>query len=244
MAYLTGLLELDEMRLRQTIRGSRALEIVYLNVPKCACTTIKTALWRAAGGGERYRNARQFDPSLRYSFCFKKEDLIKFGPDPYVFTVVRNPFIRVYSAFRDKVVPRSQGDKRPLRAIKKLVRAHGTDANFKSFLHHIDSIPDAQRDPHWRSMTYQTNWNYLVPDFTGATENMDAVVRQLELVTHRTLPLHKRNSRGSAEEALAAYDEEAISMVLDIYKEDFANFGYSCRIENALLPPNTATNRD
>ena len=240
MADLTKVLELDHKRLRQTVMASIPLKLVYLNVPKSGSTTVKAGLWQAAGGS-RHSNSQQRDLSLPYSFRYVPDDLRALGPDPFAFSVVRNPFARLYSSFNAKFVKslkrREQRGLEPLKAVSRMKRGSKGDFGFKDFLASVKKTPDVERDPHWRSLTYQTNFHYITLDFVGALEDFVAVENKIGTIVGRPVTFVNRNSRQSADSIMSAYDTDAISLVKDIYAEDFDNFGYSKHIEDAHLPP-------
>jgi hypothetical protein len=245
MADFTKIFELDSRRLRQTVMASLPLKVVYFNVPKSGSTTVKGGLWEASGG-TRHLNRRQRDLSLPYSFRFEPEDLRALGPDPFAFSVVRNPFARMHSTFNAKFVKsikdREERGLGPLKAVSKMLRHAKGEFGFKDFLTSVRDTPDHERDPHWRSLTYQTNFHYIVLDFVGALEDFDAVQNKISAIVGRPVSFRYKNNRSSGDNLMSAYDPAAIALVKEIYAEDFDNFGYSTDIADALLPPRHGAN--
>ncbi|MEL6264160.1 MAG: sulfotransferase family 2 domain-containing protein [Pseudomonadota bacterium] len=145
--------------------GSRTLPLIYVNMPKSACTTIKNIM-------VRFDTGRFLDDPLTVHRR-SKELFVHWRDAPgeierrlasdVVFTLVRHPLRRSYSCFTEKVhftSPYSFGWVR-----RHVTGAYGADfeaaptlerhrANFKAFLRFVDANArgtdrEVRRDPHW-----------------------------------------------------------------------------------------------
>lgn len=190
----------------------------------------------AVGGGEVFRNTHQFNPEYKASFKYLPEDL-QLAHDPFVFSISRNPFARIYSAFWDKVVVSPKNDNKVLQVIETEFLPHFSP-EFKIFLEWLLKQSDGKRNPHFRSMSYQMNLDFIEPDFIGSIEDMEASLSAVEQRLEISPDWHKPvNSRQSSNSLFEAYDSESEEMVRALYPRDFEHFGYSMNIEKAFESP-------
>lgn len=218
--------------LRTTVRYQKDLNVLYLNVPKAGCTTIKRFLFEAAGGAG-YRNWKQFDRSATGSFSFRRDELLETDDKTFIFTVLRNPYARIFSAYWDKVCMGGSSGARKLGAVVEEFGEYG-EVTFAKFLEFLASMKDKDRDPHFRSMSFQTHFAELRCDYYGCLEDRETIVK-LRRILNRDGTLENRNSRNSRR-ALEALNRER-NAVHDIYRDDFDNFGYSSALGDIDLPP-------
>lgn len=240
---------LSKKEFNQRVRYQKSLNMLYMNLPKASCTTIKRALFGAVAG-ESYKNPFQFDQNFKGAFLsYNRIDEDFFSSEkPFTFTFLRNPYSRIFSAYYDKVYG---GKKRRPRKIKFVVNKFGQegDVSFGEFLDWIDSIPDEQRDPHFRSMVGQTLWAKVDFDMVGAIEHqasyeaLKSEVRKRSGKAGVSLNFNKlfenMNSTNSAN-ALQDY-KKYFPRIYDIYRDDFEALGYSSNIGDILVPPKVMT---
>jgi len=71
--------------------------------------------------------------------------------DYYVYTITRNPYSRIVSAFLDQYVfARNPGVQTMMDECPPTIRPN----NFIEFLEYLTSVPDAQRDTHFQTQSY------------------------------------------------------------------------------------------
>ena len=173
--------------------AARALPILYVNMPKSGCTTIKNILHHFDAG------AFIADPLTIH----KRKDLLvrverepdeivrRLGGDP-VFTFVRHPLKRAYSCFNEKVHFQTPYSFPRVRAtvaadyggrFEPAPSAELHRENFKAFLRFSrDSFEGRnawRRDPHWcpQTMVLQGARRWRLIDFVGRVEQFDAHLR-------------------------------------------------------------------
>lgn len=122
--------------LRQALRANRAHGFVYLNNPKVGCSTVKTSLWCATEG---CGPADIPDVHALEGSPFEREiAALDWAGEAFVFTFVRNPYARIVSAWRNKVVAQSD------TTWASFARRHGRDpaepTDFDAFVAFIAAI--------------------------------------------------------------------------------------------------------
>ena len=200
-------------------------DYLYLNNAKSGCSTIRGTLIESmsaarresvtsTGGGNIHGNG-WWDWNLQRIAEHR----------PYTFTVVRNPFTRVLSAWLDKI--RGETLQR-----QQFCHAYGlpvdADISFLDFLRALD--PDATvMDKHWRSQAQNVYAHSLDIDSVYHLENFDAnaatLAERLELDSGFTT--RKPHATGASRKVREFYCDESVELVQTLYAEDFRLFGYS-----------------
>ncbi|RMB04784.1 sulfotransferase family 2 domain-containing protein [Eilatimonas milleporae] len=226
---------LDESLIIHPLLHAPPLPVVYANNPKVGCTSIKTALWKASarllGRGNtdvediHDLKAGIFVPDL---LSAAEEIRVRAVEQSFWFSVVRNPFHRILSAYLDKV----DGDTDPI--IKGyLCRRFDLDPgtvsletlSFEKFLELISTEEPVLIDPHFRPQYMNLLLPYARYDFIGRMENMQAVRNTLDgqsifvekIDGHRT---------AAAEKAERYYTPHTVELVRHLFARDFQVFGY------------------
>jgi len=223
------------------VRYAPALNIVYLNNPKCGCTTVKHALWFASdaalGTNTFAGNAhdRKIDPFARNVFRLSPEQRERVA-DAAVFSVVRNPFARALSAYMDKVA----NDPGVWPIFVKRLGLKSTvgkeELSFADFLGIVAVAHDDILDGHFRPQCRNLLLPLAEPDFVGSVENMGSVGAFLET---RGVPFRDEamNATRAQEHFGALYDGRTAALVRERYAEDFAAFGYPANLKDVRSPP-------
>ena len=229
--------------------------IAYTSIPKCANTTIRQLLYRVGNvgyfEGEIYR-AKDGILDWNKHREHRKEILNRLGTHAHFhFTVVRNPFSRLLSAFHDTIMG-TQADGQPYgtadlrQSLKNYgIGPHTNDVEaFQRFVIFVrDSIqfryPRAA-DQHWAPMAWHASsamqldlpFHCVLNVETLASGWKDLVAAQLPGTAVETLELPRFNvsgaDRASNKRAMADYfDATSKLMVLETFREDFEIFGYS-----------------
>ena len=124
---------------------------ILLYSAKAGCTSLRS-LYLDVHGDElsetqlqkldKYHNLNEvqlFDPAANYSNYF-------------TYTITRNPYSRVVSAYLDQYVfARNAGVRKMLEDCPP---KEGEPQDFIAFLHYLKTVPDAQRDTHFQSQSY------------------------------------------------------------------------------------------
>jgi len=221
----------DKKMWNYAIRGSISdSNFIYLNKPKCACTTIKRVL----------RNAESVYSNNKLSSYSKNVHDVENSPfahsishiqtmpdDSFIFTFVRNPYIRIFSCYRDKCIITSDKQK-ILKPLKELGVGHRF-ISFQEFLEFIAAQPVEKRDPHWQLMSKLQIPHLLECDFIGSVENFGAdmmyvlrcVYPNLNDINLNFLGAHNLNSRAYKAKIEDQISLKNIQLIKELYMEDF-----------------------
>ncbi|WP_161140950.1 sulfotransferase family 2 domain-containing protein [Propylenella binzhouense] len=236
-------------RLVQAIVYADELPFVYVQNPKVACTTIKTALWEYVdaergtstfGGSPHARAESPFVNILRNEYDFEA-----FSAKPIV-TMVRNPYARAVSAYENKIgyLPR-----RLDQVWNRFCEIHAVDASltkaefgFVDFLRTLATgVDPAEFDQHFRPQSIGLFYDSVDYTFIGRVEEADATFKFMNSlglrVENKVLGATKKTKRTED-----YYDDEAVELVKSIYADDFRLFGYSTELSELrefgdFLPP-------
>ena len=225
------------------VRYAPALDLLYLNNPKCGCTTIKHALWLAsdARGGKNTFDGnvhdRKVDPFVKNVFRLPAGQRERVA-QAIVFSVVRNPFARALSAYADKVANDPAVWPVFVKRFGLKASTGKKELSFADFLGLVAVADDGLLDGHFRPQCRNLLLPLARPMFVGRVENMAAVSSFLKAhgIPFRNERMHSTRSQ---EKFAALYDERAASLVRKRYTEDFARFGYSTELADTRARPKT-----
>ena len=215
--------------LKQRIRNylwnySAKLNCVYIEVPKVCCTTIKAMMQAVeldCSAGElslAQIHNREASPLLNF------DSLVEAGIGDYrTFTFVRNPYTRIYSAYKDKLVD-NQWEKN--RRAENLGFSAEEDIPFLEFLRVIRDRSQQSMDIHWLSQSAILEDRTI--DFIGRFEQFDndyyIIASALGLPPDTESRLTHSTVTGTS--ILRRLCREAISIINEIYERDFSSFNY------------------
>jgi hypothetical protein len=151
-------------------------------------------------------------------------------PGYFKFTVVRNPYARVLSAYLNKIV----GGKK----LGYMGRSRGDAAppSFREFLDYLERS-GLHANAHWTPQTGLMLLPLAQLDFVGRVERLheDLPFVLARVAPERPAPPPEAPRRTRAEADFARhYDADCAAAVRRLYRGDFAAFGYSEAIEEAL----------
>ncbi|WP_160153824.1 sulfotransferase family 2 domain-containing protein [Microbulbifer sp. ALW1] len=211
---------------------SPSAKLIYWQNPKVACSSIKKSLWKLEKGQEPENvHIRRESPFPYLS------DLGVNAPEYDFFTIVRNPYSRVLSAYLDKI---GKGADRhiwwPFCRDFGIPRSTTKEQfNFLSFLKALKSTSPHNLDPHFRPQFHNLLPTIVPYSFIGFLEEQGSVQSFLE---SKSIPyVHSApHARNAGNKLLEYYGDEEIALVQSIYSSDFDFFGYSLDIENYSNP--------
>ncbi|PQO21818.1 hypothetical protein C2I36_16335 [Rhodobacteraceae bacterium WD3A24] len=219
---------------RQSLRANREHGVVYLNNPKAGCSTVKASLWQVFGQLPE-GNVHPLEGS---PFSNEITDA-EWMADAFIFTFVRNPFVRIVSCYIEKILGRKDN------VWKFLERRHGLNMDdplsFDSFVECVSADPPHLHDPHWRPQTLNTLTCQVTPNFVGAVENMNnelpRVLAYLSAGQKTNMILRNKHRTGATQRwQTFLCDSGTVSRIQQIYGEDFATFGYAPEVSTGSLP--------
>jgi hypothetical protein len=151
------------------------------------------------------------------------------SPDFFRFTIVRNPYTRLVSAWKNKVVPCEPGCDRLYVEIKgRLPDMHAKELiSFGEFVSYLQAKGDFNAfDPHWRRQVDHLFLEALNFSHVGKVEQMAASLACFQQHLGLAEPLLGGKKNVSAPVGLATYDQTLADKVYSLYQEDFARLGY------------------
>ena len=206
---------------------------VYVETPKVGCTTVKRVLQTHEVDGDMSKLHKDVHNKAASPLKSPSDDRAKFqslldSPDVLRFCFVRNPFLRVLSAYLDKMVENAWERK---RLAPKLGFDVDTVPDFEAFLDAVSAQKPEDMDIHWAPQAYLLQPNVLRYDMIGRFETFQrdfiSVCQTLGVKIPDTLMNYgKRHATGAAERSSKFMTPSAVSRIQTLYEEDFLTFGY------------------
>jgi len=231
-------------RLRHSSFVNVSKKYLYFEVPKAACTQMKELLRQQEGAPPIQIFAGKLRETRREMFIHARENVplpslvdldeatqreVLESDSFFRFAIVRNPYTRLVSAWKNKVVPCEPGAERVYLAIKgRLPDMHAKELiAFDEFVGYLQSKSDlSEFDPHWRRQVDHLFLNALSFSHVGKVEDMAASMTRLQQHLGLAEALMGGKKNVSAPVGLATYDQDLADKVYSIYREDFERLGY------------------
>lgn len=211
------------------------LPIVYVNNPKCGCSTVKYSLKQAQASRFRQAGHDRFellnDPHVADD-CLKRWGIkaLMHGGQRMVISCARNPYARALSAYLDKV---ESGDIAQYREL-----AGRRPESFEAFLEVVARTYPDTLDPHFAPQRINLGLPDVAYDAIFYLENAGSLQRALKrAVGDFALETFAPHSRRAQQRMETYYTPRAIELVKQIYADDFAVLGYSMDIARAMDAP-------
>jgi hypothetical protein len=218
---------------------------LYVAVGKAACTKIKLSLHQLEGfpplenGSyvhDRDRPGIPFVPRLT-DFTNAEAIEILTSPEWFRFCFVRNPYYRLFSAYKSKMLnyldPQYQPVRDEIRSRWNYPIRDGHPSGmvaFRDFVTYIEEQADPDRDFHWRSQTAIVMPDIIKYNFIGRMESFaqdfEQVLRRLNASAELIAAIPEAVNPTTKMYHAAAFDRELASRVYDMYRDDFMCFGY------------------
>ncbi|MEX0943548.1 MAG: sulfotransferase family protein [Pseudomonadales bacterium] len=204
---------------------------MYIEIPKVACSSIKAAIARILNIDLVHGDPHQTPlPSIHY-------ELSEHGPlypDLFSFAFVRNPWDRLVSCYRDKILLEVDGfTHSTIRPGVADCLAHFDrffpGMLFEQFINVVASIPDEEADEHFRSQyTFIADRaNQIAVDFVGRYERLfEDLNRVRELRQLPEFELPRLQAASSSVNYREFYSDRSREIVAERFKTDIAMFEY------------------
>lgn len=192
----------------------------YVRIPKAASTSLcKTMLLAQAAGivAEHFSPAEiNFVTALHLQK--KAGSVTRAGT---VFTLVRNPFSRIVSVYREFF----ERGKKPFIFEDYLFGILKQDMSFAQFVNAVNQIPDVLKDQHLKPQHLFLSYyeSEKIPVTVMKLEEPEQIGRFLEKFG---LQFGLFNQSESTYDYRHYYDRETLDIARDIYKSDLTRFGY------------------
>lgn len=206
------------------------LGVVFLPVPKVACTAIKLALAKIRGIqlAAHENPAYHIHSHPKWHFEFRT---LRPAQDGYHrFAFVRNPFDRLVSCYRSKILfQASPTGRAPL--YQDYYFSLPINIGFDDFVKRVAEIPDALADNHFKSQyALLHDHGELLVDQVGKFERFEADWRPLAekygLDPVLEVSNDSKQKPGAHGDYRQYYTEELVQRVYERYRKDVHTFGY------------------
>ena len=210
--------------------------LTYLNNPKVACSTIKKSIW-LKDDEDRNQDTYAGDPHDKVAspFCITQREkyimsgIYDLGLDNFInstfFSVVRNPFVKILSAYIDKIAePRDLEVWTPFGMRFRL--SGDAQPSFIEFLHMICSEEPTLLDWHFAPQYVNLLYGLAPLSFVGQLESMEDTSEFLSQFGIET-KTHIPHATNALERIKEFYGPDETELVLNYFQRDFEIFGYS-----------------
>jgi hypothetical protein len=235
-APLPGGAGLWRERVNWLVHFAPGLNLVYVQNNKAACSTIKRSLLESLMPPENITESildtRREGPFATHLLDCDRHMIADILARP-IFTAVRNPYVRILSAYLDKLKP---GSRVRMWFLKRFSIKAREKISFLDFLTCIASQHPRRIDAHFAPQYVTTLAHHVNYDFVGAVEQMDDVAAYLRK-NHLPFVTNREHATKAASLLDEHYCERTEALVREIYAEDFAMFGYPLGLCHALEPP-------
>lgn len=212
---------------------------VYIRVPKAANSTITSTLFRLLHGHDAESHAAAKE-SFRSPRSLGLRQALEMKRNYIKFTFVRNPYDRVLSAYLDKICNEQTEHYRKM--VRKLLKIKtNTPISFTDFCHYLKA-GGVMDDPHWMPQSYIINSIGLENiHFIGKVENLAEdmnALASLLFANRKDVALTQGvwHATGASSKHAAYYNEECLALVSEVYRNDFADFGYPLKSAAEFMP--------
>lgn len=212
--------------------------LVFLSVPKVACTAIKLALAKARGIEVPADKSLEQHVHVLSSWHREQGTLRPAQDGHHRFAFVRNPFDRLVSCYRSKILFRESPTHRvPL--YEGYFFSLPVNIAFDDFARRVAGIPDALADNHFKSQyALLHERGELLVDELGRFEHLDEHWRSLaeRYGLDPVLGVSNESKRqpGVHGDFRRYYTEELVQLVYERYRRDVHTFGYEAAYQELL----------
>jgi hypothetical protein len=216
--------------------------LIYFQVPKVASTSLRSFLYskmlEGTGTPERSIDLITRKPRLHglsISFCHlyhysdAQFNAILTNPTIKKFTVVRDPYTRALSAYRDKVVNKHLTGAME-QDLKHLFGKTADDPiSFDEFCDYLKEIHDAMRrfNPHFKPQWEHLGSGAFPFDKIIRLESLDAELTEFFRDVGLVWEGKKLARHGTGSNDRDDMSRQARDILREIYRDDFERFGYS-----------------
>ncbi|MBK9710390.1 MAG: sulfotransferase family 2 domain-containing protein [Kouleothrix sp.] len=214
-----------------------ALRLAYLPIPKSACSSIKIALAKPAGID--YDLDRGIE-GIHGHGKWRREigRLSEAQRGYYRFSFVRNPFERLVSCYRQKILF-TPTPEMPHPFYQPYFFALPANTSFADFAERVCRIPDPLSENHFKSqyaLLYDAG--ELLVDYVGKLEQIERdwapLAERYQLAPLLIQTNVSKHRPGAHSDYRRYYTEPLARMVYERYRQDVESFGYQAEYELLL----------
>lgn len=215
--------------------SAKQQKFMYALIPKIASTTTLVRLYTQLIG-EQPPDRIPHDEMIK-AFRDKAKHHHKIF-DYYTFTIVRNPYTRILSAYLHTMRRPKSIEK--FRAILGFGPSDGEEVAFMDFLRRIREIPLDELNGHFCPQWYLLSLHQFAKyDFIGRFENLEsdlhAVIRHIvdDEYDGANAITRRPHATYAGEKLQQYYGKEEQALVAEIYEDDFKYLGYGYDLDLA-----------
>lgn len=214
-----------------TLVWATNLPIIYVNNPKCGCSTIKRSLRSAQISLPHIAEQPAVAGPHEADHLLKHKGLPpRASRGRFVISCVRNPFTRALSGYLDKIHGREFDEYRVLH--KRPVR------DFEDHLQALTGYVPQKMEPHLRPQHLNLNFPDLRYDALFYLEDLQPFQRFLtRFAPDFVIESFRAHATDASSKLRQFYTPRALDLVRDIYREDFKLFGYGQSLDNVSTAP-------
>ena len=216
---------------------------LYQPIPKCGCTTIKTLLLQMEGlpvdESHWRRHQKEYNGfrGTNHLTLQEQRDIFEGRTDTFKFVMVRCPYARLASAYRDKILLHPAAYL--IRKIRKSAAEQGTPLSdpitFEQFVSVLSRQSLDEMDPHYRPQYYEGRFGLVKYDFIGRIEAMPRdlvyVFEQIGAPESLIMRVNERhNAVASSSKLWEAVSREVQRLFLATFEIDFDTLQYPHRL--------------
>ncbi|XP_071822865.1 carbohydrate sulfotransferase 9-like isoform X3 [Apostichopus japonicus] len=218
--------------------------VIYSYIPKAGCTNWKRVFLvlhgvvNTASELEQHQTHELTDKYIRKLSSYTVEEAARRLQTYKIFTFVRNPFVRLLSAYKDKIEKPTGRNLRyrkewshriPINMADGITQGPDTFVQYVKYLSHYTVINE-----HWKDMHKLSLPCHISFDFIGKLETLkrdtefvmyNILETKPEIVTFRS-STNPTNSNQLVENYLSKLSEKETDELFDQMKLDFRLFGY------------------
>ncbi len=220
------------------IAVDRERRFIYFRIPKAANSTVSYAISNIetenGDSAGAYKSGYDRASSLGFLETYRLHQRF------FLFSVVRNPYTRVASAYLDKI----QGQKRQrVPVARALGRASTAPITFNEFCAYL-AKGGYRDDVHWFRQTDLIPCGIDRLDYLGSvetlTKHLNAIRTRLALPHHSERSDWARGKTGASSRIFELYDNTSLEYISQTYGKDFETLGYSKALDHHAEPPSQA----
>ena len=243
----------DENRLKRLshVFINKDTGALYCAVPKVASSNLKRVFLKLDGKLQHVDDIKKrkihHNSNLLTFKRFHKLDIEQIMSEFYKFLFVRHPFVRLVSAYRNKLYERNDFfngfyGQRILRMYRKNMTEReykkGAGVTFYEFVSWL--IEKEAFDVHWTPVSWLCRPCMIEYDFVGEMDTLlvdaETVLKHLQVSHRLSFPNngsdgHAISSKDLTKQYFKDLPDSMVDSLYDIYKEDFLMFGYNRTIE-------------
>lgn len=204
-------------------------KIAYVNIAKSGCSSVKLEFAKVLNMDIRKDQVHKLIPKAEVHDRKGYEDY-------FIFSFVRNPFPRILSAYKSKIMPDFRNTSYTINGVhKRLYRLYKMKfyggMTFKEFVKEVASIPDEYADIHFQSQYFALYDDKDQPlyDFVGKLENLESdfyKMNDIKKMPFSSIGHFGNSTKSDAFHYSKYYDDEMIHWMIKRFKNDLKTFDF------------------